>query len=78
MDIKAQIEKITTELTADKSLLEGFKKNPIETVKKVLADKLPDAVPDEIVEKIVDGVKAKITVDKIGDIAGALGGLFKK
>ena len=33
---------------------------------------------DEIIEKVVDGVKAKITADKVGDALGALGGLFGK
>ena len=35
-------------------------------------------LPDEMVEKVVDGVKAKITMDKVGDALGALGGLFGK
>jgi len=29
-------------------------------------------------KKVVDGVKAKITVDKVGDALEALGGLFGK
>ena len=33
-------------------------------------------LPDEIVDKIVDGVKAKITVDNVSKIAGALKDLF--
>ena len=31
-----------------------------------------------IVEPIIEGVKAKITVDAIGDVADALKGLFAK
>ena len=33
---------------------------------------------DEMIEKVVEGVKAKITMDKVGDALGALGGLFGK
>ena len=35
-------------------------------------------LPDDIVEKVIEGVKAKITIDQVADIAGALKGLFKK
>jgi hypothetical protein len=35
-------------------------------------------LPDELIEKIIDGVKAKIKLEDLGDIAGKLGGLFKK
>ncbi len=33
-------------------------------------------LPDDVVEKIIDGVKAKITVDKLDDVADALKELF--
>jgi len=33
-------------------------------------------LPDEMVEKVIDGVKAKLTVDSISDIAGKLKDLF--
>ena len=35
-------------------------------------------LPDELIEKIIDGVKAKIKLEDLGDIAGKLGGPFKK
>ena len=41
------------------------------------AEKL-SKIRDEIVEKVIDGVKAKITIDQVADVAGALKGLFKK
>ena len=35
-------------------------------------------LPDELIEKVVDGVKAKITLDKVDDALELLGGLFGK
>ena len=38
-------------------------------------------LPDELVEKVIDGVKAKITIDKVADIAESvsdLAGSLKK
>ena len=35
-------------------------------------------LPDELIEKVVDGVKAKITLDKLDDAMDLLGGLFGK
>ena len=45
---------------------------------KVLEKVLGVDLPDAIVEPIIEGVKAKITVDKIADVAGSLKGLFGK
>ena len=71
MDIKAKIEELTKKITSDKSIMENFKTNPIKTVEGLIGMNLPD---DQI-SKIVDGIKAKISLDKVG---GALGGLFGK
>ena len=49
-------------------------KNAVEMVEK----KTGIDLPDEKLKALVDGVKAKIAVDDIGDIAGKLGGLFGK
>ncbi len=57
---------------SDKSLLEQFQMEPVKAVEKIIGKDLPD----ELVEKIIDGVKAKISVDKLGDVAGALKKLF--
>ncbi len=72
MDIKEMIQEMVEKVTSDKTLMEQFKKNPVGAVEKVLGIDLPD----DIVEKIVDGVKAKITVDKLDDVADALKKLF--
>ena len=58
---------------------EEFEKEPGKVIERIVEIDLPD----ELVEKVIDGVKAKITLDKIddvvdtvGDIAGALKKLF--
>ena len=68
--IKEKIEEIVKKLTENKDLLENFKKNPVKTVETLLGIDLPD----ETIEKIVEGVKAKITLDKLDDLKDNLGG----
>ena len=72
MDIKAEIKKLVDEISSDKELQAQFKKDPIKAVEKLLGVDLPD----DIIEKIADGVKAKLTADKVGDALGALKKLF--
>ena len=71
MDIKAKIEELVKKITSDKNLMSKFKNDPVKTVEELIGIDLPD---DQI-EKVVEGIKAKISLDKIG---GALGGLFGK
>lgn len=79
MDIKEIIENIVEELKNNKNLRAEFEKEPVKLIERIIEVDLPD----ELVEKVIDGVKAKITLDKIddvmdtvGDIAGALKKLF--
>ncbi len=74
IDVKELIEKAVELLTKDENLMESFKKEPIKTIEKLLNIDLPD----EALESIVKGVKAKIDLDKVGDVLGKLGGLFGK
>ncbi|MBQ1946415.1 MAG: hypothetical protein II343_05735 [Clostridia bacterium] len=74
VDIKELIEKAVDLLAKDENLMENFKKDPIKTVEKLLNVDLPD----ELLENVVKGVKAKIDLDKVGDVLGKLGGLFGK
>lgn len=74
VDVKELIEKAVELLTKDENLMENFKKEPIKTIEKLLNVDLPD----ELLENVVKGVQAKIDLDKVGDVLGALGGLFKK
>ncbi len=73
-EIKEKIEALVKKVTEDKDLKELFQKDPIKAVEKVLGVDLPD----EQVKKIVDGVKAKLTMDQVGDAVDALKGLFGK
>lgn len=72
MDIKEKISEMVERITKDESIKKLWEKEPVKAIEKVLGVDLPD----DIVEKIIDGVKAKITVDSISDIAGKLKKLF--
>ncbi len=72
MDIKEKISDIVEKLTKDGDLKEQFEKEPVKVIEKIVGKDLPD----DIVEKIIDGVKAKISVDKVSDALGSLKKLF--
>lgn len=72
MDIKEQIKKMVDKVTKDEALMKQFQKNPIQAVESVLGVDLPD----DVVTKIVDGVKAKISVDKVSGAVDVLKKLF--
>lgn len=72
MDIKEKINEVAEKLTKDKTLLEQFQKEPIKAVESVLGVDLPD----DIIEKIIEGVKAKVSVDKISKTVDSLKKLF--
>ena len=74
MDIKEKIEELVEKISKDKELQKLFQSEPTKAVEKLLDVDLPN----DIIEKIIDGVKAKLTADKLADAAGALKGLFKK
>ncbi len=89
MDIKETIEnaveKVTDTLKKDDSLLEKFKKSPIQIVEKIIGKDLPD----DAIAKIIDLVKKKLrigkakdtvegAVDGIKDAIGGLTDMFKK
>lgn len=78
MDIKAELKKkvdeVVNKVTKDKNVAAKFAKDPIKTVEDILGVDLPD----EQMKQIVTAVKAKINLDKAGDIAGKLGGLLGK
>ena len=72
MDIKEKINEVVGKLTSDKNLMEKFEKQPVKVIEELLGVDLPD----DMVEKVIDGVKAKITVDSISDVADKLKKLF--
>ena len=72
VDIKEKIEQIAKKLMNDKTLMQRFEKNPA----SVIEDYVGVDLPDDLVNQIVEGVKAKLTVDKVGDALEGLGKLF--
>ena len=74
MDIKEKIEAIVEKVQKNPAMLKKFNTEPVKVVEELVGIDLPD----ELIEKIIDGVMAKITMDKVGDALGALGGLFGK
>ena len=74
MDIKKMIEELVEKIQNDPDVLKKFNDEPVKCLEQLLDVDLPD----EYVEKLIDGIKAKLTMDKVGDILGGLGGLFGK
>jgi hypothetical protein len=74
MDIKAKVEELVAEIQKNPKLLSQFKETPVPVIEKLVGMDLPD---DQIM-KIADLVKAKINLDKAGDLLKGLGGLFGK
>ena len=74
MDIKAKVEDLVSEIQKNPKLLSQFKENPVPVIEKLVGMDLPD---DQIM-KIADLVKAKIDLDKAGDLLKGIGSLFGK
>lgn len=74
MDIKAKITQVVTRLMSDKDLLNKFNTNPTAVIEELVGMDLPD----DLVNQLIDGVKAKITAEKIGGALNGLGKLFGK
>ena len=72
MDLKEKMEAIIEEIKKNPNMKEEFEKEPVKVIEKLIGVDLPD----DMVEKIIDGVKAKMTVDNVSKIAGALKNLF--
>ena len=74
MDLKKKVEALVAEIQKHTKLLAQFKEKPVPVIEKLVGMDLPD---DQIM-KLADLVKAKIDLDKAGDLLKELGGLFKK
>ncbi|MBE5868884.1 MAG: hypothetical protein E7293_08015 [Lachnospiraceae bacterium] len=72
MDIKEKINDIVEKIKDNPDIKEQFEKDPVKAIEKLIGVDLPD----DVIEKVIDGVKAKLTADKIGDIAGKFKKLF--
>lgn len=74
MDIKKMIDQVVDSVKDNASANDDFMKNPVKAIEGILKIDLPD----DIMNKIIDGVKAKITLDSVADVADSLKGLFGK
>lgn len=74
MDVKEQISKAVDKITRDKNLQEQFQTEPVKALESILGVDLPD----EIVDQVIQGVKAKLTVDKVSGAVDTLKGFIKK
>ena len=72
MGVIDQIKDTVEKITKDENLLKEFKDDPVKAVEKVIGKDLPD----DAIEKVIDGVKAKISAEKAGDMLGSLKKLF--
>lgn len=72
MNIMEQVSNIVEKLTANKSLLDSFQKDPVKTVESLLGINLPD----EQIKQVISGINAKLTGDKLSNVASALKKLF--
>lgn len=74
MDIKKKVEELVEKIQKNPQLLKEFRTNPVKVVESIVGIDLPDK---EIMQ-LAELVKAKIDMDKVGDLLEGLGGLFKK
>ena len=73
-ELKNKLDEIVNKIKSDKDIAAKFQKDPIGTVEGLIGIDLPN---DQI-EALVEAVKAKISLDKMGDALGGLKGLFGK
>lgn len=73
MDIKAKVNELVEKIQKNPKLLAEFKENPVRIVEEIVGMDLPD---DQI-KQLAELVKAKIDLDKAGDLLKGIGGLFK-
>ena len=73
MDMNEYVKKIVEEVSNNPNIKEQFEKEPVKVIEKVIGIDLPD----DVVLKIIDGVKAKLSIDSVADVANALKGIFK-
>lgn len=72
MDIKEKINELVDKIKDDKDLQNQFKKDPIKAVESLVGVDLPD----DMIEKVADGVKAKLSLDKLDDAFDSIKKLF--
>ena len=71
MDIKANVTELVEKIQKNPTLLKEFQENPVKVIEAIVGMDLPDAE----MMKLAELVKAKLDLDKVGNL---LGGLFGK
>lgn len=74
MDVKAKVEQVVKKIQSDPKVMEKFSRDPVSVVEELVGIDLPN---DQI-NKVVDLVRAKLNLDKAGDLLGGLGKMFGK
>ena len=74
MDLKEKIEQAAKKLLSDKTLMARFEQNPVSVIEQLIGIDLPD----QQLNQVIEGIKAKIKLDKAGDMLGSVGKLFGK
>jgi len=72
MDIKARIEDVIEKVKSDKDFASKFSKDPVKAVESVVGVQLPESQ----INSIIDGVKAKVSFDKVEGLLGNVKKLF--
>lgn len=73
-DLKKTIDDIVKKIKGDPQIMDKFQKDPEKTIEGVIGVDIPDGQ----IDGIINGVKAKLTADKVGGVLGNIGGVFKK
>lgn len=74
MDLKKMATDLVEKIQKDPKLLNEFRENPVKLLEQLIGVDLPD----DQVKQLADLIKAKIDLDKAGDLLKGIGGLFKK
>lgn len=74
MDLKKMAAELVEKIKNDPKLLKEFQESPV----KLLEELIGVDLPDDQINRLADLIKAKIDLDKAGDLLKGLGGLFKK
>ncbi len=72
MDIKEKIEEIVEKVKNDDSFKDEFMKDPEKAIENLTGIDIPNGM----VDKVIDGVKAKVTGDKLSGAIDSIKKLF--
>ena len=74
MDLKEKIEQAVKKLLSDKTLMARFEQNPVSVIEQLIGIDLPD----QQINQVIEGIKARIKLEKAGDMLSGIGKLFGK